>query len=551
MRWPSDPAHREKLGFRYRALRWFTRQITATWFREFSIIGDDLIPKRGGVLHIAWHAGAMVDPMVMFSGIPGRLTFVAKHTLFQVPGLSMLLNAAGAQAAYRVEDEVSPAGESDGDGSRGSGRGSGNEAMIQKMAELLAEGKHCAIYPEGKAHLSPKPVTIKTGPARILLQAIRNARAQGAPDPNMIPIGLHYTDQHRFRERALMEIHRAIETPPLPGEDNAPEVNEKLVKEFGSEAAGDRAWVLAVTDIIETELNRTSIGMESWGDRHMLWRTRSLVHQARRAKAGKGPARQPYAEAIVAARRVRAVYQWLEHEQPEKADEMRDLVQQHHRSMKEYDLKEFEMFQRRKRPSPLRLIRSLCWLSWCWFWMLGLVGWSAMIGNFVPYRVAGIITKKIAVNDKTGVGSYKVLLSVILLPLWWIIISMPFAWSISTIVHSVDIPDVGILIPYALRLVRSVPWWVLGLLLMVVWPVAARQHMRLYARTSRAWRGVKRWFRLRDDSIPWAEIKERQQRLAEMLLKMGDSFILPGDAEWRDPPTGQEDWQVITPKSVG
>ena len=345
MRWPADPEHREKLGLRYRLLRWFTRQVTATWFREFSIIGHDLIPRKGGVLHIAWHAGAMVDPLVMFSGIPGRLTFVAKHTLFQVPGLSLLLNAAGAQAAYRVEDSKQ----------LGDGTATANDALIQKMAELLAEGKHCAIYPEGKAHLAPKPVTIKTGPARILLQAIRNARELGNPDPCMIPIGLHYTDQHRFRERALMEIHRAIAVPPLPGEDCAPTVSEDLLAEFGEEVAADRAWVQAVTDIIESELNRTSIGMDSWGDRHMLWRTRSLVHQARRAKEGKGPVRQPYAEAIVAARRVRAAYQWLEHEEPEKADEMRTLVRQHHLSMKEYGLAEFEMFQRRKRPSPIHL----------------------------------------------------------------------------------------------------------------------------------------------------------------------------------------------------
>ena len=540
MRWPADPDRREKLGLRYRALRWFTRQITATWFREFSIIGHDLIPRKGGVLHIAWHAGAMVDPLVMFSGIPGRLTFVAKHTLFQVPGLSMLLNAAGAQAAYRVEDFKQSKG----------GVATANDALIQKMAELLAEGKHCAIYPEGKAHLAPKPVTIKTGPARILLQAIRNARESGQPDPCMIPIGLHYTDQHRFRERALMEIHRAIAVPPLPGEKNSPRASEELLAEFGQEVGADRAWVQAVTDIIETELNRTSIGMDSWGDRHMLWRTRSLVHQARREKEGKGPVRQPYAEAIVAARRVRAAYQWLEHEEPKKADEMRALVQQHHRSMKEYGLAEFEMFQRRKRPSPLRLARSIGWLAWCWFWMLGLVGWCSMIGNYAPYRAAGIITQRITMSDKTGVGSYKVLLSIVLLPLWWLAISMPLAWSLSTIVHAVNIPDVGILIPFVLRLVRSIPWWGLGLLMMVIWPIAARQHMRLYVRTSRAWRSVKRWFRLRDDSIPWAEIKDRQQRLAEMLIGMGDSFILPGDAEWQDPPTGQDDWQVVRLKPV-
>ncbi|HIF05063.1 MAG TPA: hypothetical protein EYQ80_06700 [Candidatus Poseidoniales archaeon] len=511
MEWPADPEG-EPILRRYRFLRWWTRQMSQVWFREFSVIGHDLVPRERGVLHVAWHAGAMIDPLVMFSGLPGRLTFVAKHTLWRVPVLRWMLDAAGAQPVQR-------AGEGEGN------RAAGIEALIETMATLLAEGRHCVIYPEGKAHLSPRPVKIKTGPARILQRAIQIADERGLPHPSLQPIGLHYTDQHRFRERALMEIHRPIELPP-PGDD-------------------DRGWVEQVTAIIDVELNRSTIGMETWEDRHLMWRTRGLVHQARRAQAGLETDRQSYVESITAARRVRAAYQWLQEEDSTRAESIRSEVALHHERMEAYDLSDFEIFRQQNRPTRLQLVGAYLNLSWCWFWMLGFVGWISMIGNFVPYRVAGMLSNRLSMGDKTSLGSTKLMLSIVLMPIWWLSIAMPAAWTVSSIVNAIDVPPYGLLLPFALMLVQAIPWWLLGLMLMLAFPLAARKHIQLYLRTVQSWRTVRRWFRLRDDGVPWAELREKQMALAQLLLEVGDSLILPGDAEWSDPSTGLEDWQVV------
>ena len=143
------------------------------------------------------------------------------------------------------------------------------------------------IFPEGVSHLSSQPERVKTGPARMLLLAIRRAREKGVSEPVLVPVGLHYSDPNRFRERALVEVHSPMNLPPLPGEDGAPEPSQQMISDFGKEDANDRAWVQYVTEDLGGELQRTSHGLESWEDRKLLWRTRGLLSVHRNSAEGR------------------------------------------------------------------------------------------------------------------------------------------------------------------------------------------------------------------------------------------------------------------------
>ena len=50
-------------------------------------------------------------------------------------------------------------------------------------------------------------------PRRILLSAIREAVEHGRPLPHVVPVGLHYSESQRFRERAAVVIERAMDIP--------------------------------------------------------------------------------------------------------------------------------------------------------------------------------------------------------------------------------------------------------------------------------------------------------------------------------------------------
>ena len=87
--------------------------------------------------------------------------------------------------------------------------------------------------------------------------------------------------------------------------------------------------------------------------------------------------------------------------------------------------------------------------------------------------------------------------------------------------------------------------WVAGLLLIFIWPLAARSHLRLYKHGVYANRSIRRWFKMRSDSIPWAEMRDEQQALGSVIDSFGRSLVLPGDADWVEPGTGMDDYEMV------
>ncbi|MAT49425.1 MAG: hypothetical protein CMA27_06295, partial [Euryarchaeota archaeon] len=240
MQWPDDPKELGELSRSYRGIRSLMRSVTDTWFREITVVDADTIPTDRGVIFMSWHLGAMIDPLLMFSTIPGQLTFAAKHTLFKVPIMGRIIKAVGAKPVYRAVDVKNEEVE------KLASRSNKNTGLIDTLSEVVSDGGRIAIYPEGKAHLEPHPVRVRSGTARIILQSTREARKKGINDPIIVPIGIHYTDQHKFRERATIQVNRQMMLPPLPGNEGAPVPDGDLRKNHPDDCE-DRAWIDEVT----------------------------------------------------------------------------------------------------------------------------------------------------------------------------------------------------------------------------------------------------------------------------------------------------------------
>ena len=123
----------------------------------------------------------MIDPMLMMASMPGSLTFAAKHTMFKIPIFGKIIRMAGAKPVHRAQDTASTEGAS-------ANRSAKNSALIETLGDSVATGGRVVIFPEGRTHLKPHPVRLRTGAARILLHAIQQAREQGLPQPHIIPV---------------------------------------------------------------------------------------------------------------------------------------------------------------------------------------------------------------------------------------------------------------------------------------------------------------------------------------------------------------------------
>ncbi|MFN8017194.1 MAG: 1-acyl-sn-glycerol-3-phosphate acyltransferase [Acidimicrobiales bacterium] len=134
---------------------------------------------------------------------PGRLPrFIAKATLWKVPGVGLLLGAAGVLPVHRAADG-----------------GGDNRGTFDTVVEELRGGETVAIFPEGTTHDEPHMAEVRTGAARLAL----DAAAAGVP-LRIVPIGLTFEDKVALRSRVAVRVGRTIDpaAPPYRGPDGAP-----------------------------------------------------------------------------------------------------------------------------------------------------------------------------------------------------------------------------------------------------------------------------------------------------------------------------------------
>ena len=182
MGWLKDPTgeNHPKVGFTYRIMRRFSRSLMSVWFRELDIVDNENIPPEGGLMFIAWHPSGLIDPMLMHASLPGRLSILAKHTLFKIPILGRLIRSSGALPIERSKDS------NDKEKSR-----KNNEKLLAKVGNEIALGGRLLLFPEGATHTGSSAQRARSGAARIMPQAIRNSKELGTPIPRIIPVGLH------------------------------------------------------------------------------------------------------------------------------------------------------------------------------------------------------------------------------------------------------------------------------------------------------------------------------------------------------------------------
>src|SRR6478672_11995368 len=110
-------------------LRFVFRRILAIYFRDVEIAGDVPRADTGGRVFAANHVNALVDPILVLTQAPCPISPVAKSTLWKIPGLRWLLDAADAVPIVRRRDDPTKAS-------------GGNEEVFDKIAAWLAGGQN-------------------------------------------------------------------------------------------------------------------------------------------------------------------------------------------------------------------------------------------------------------------------------------------------------------------------------------------------------------------------------------------------------------------------
>ncbi len=200
---------------RDRVIVGLARLLTRAFFRSVEVEGER--PPDGPVVLAASHLYGFVDPVVLVARLGAFPRFLAKATLWSVPPAAVALRFARAIPVHRRQD--------------GAVEGA-NDGTFASAIKALREGGRVAIFPEGTTHDEPTLRPLRTGAARIALEAA----AAGVDGVRIVPVGVTYEDKVDVRGRALVSYG-----PPIPVA--APPVG-----------ADERAEVRALTDRLQRAL---------------------------------------------------------------------------------------------------------------------------------------------------------------------------------------------------------------------------------------------------------------------------------------------------------
>jgi len=264
------------------ALQWF--------YRDIEVAGTERIPRRGPLLVAVNHPNSLIDALIAVHVVPRRLLVTAKATLWNNFLLRQLFNRVGVVPLRRVSDELERDPQQRFDAAR-------NEATFDAILDALTREEAVLIFPEGKSHGEPALARLRTGLARITLQA-RDGR--GVHGLVILPIGLTFETKWKPRSRILVHIAEPV-----------------LLERW---SADDADAVRALTGEVERRLWAVTLNFPTGADaERVIGISRILARAVDQARPLHAP-EPPLADEVAIARRVDTVQQILRAGGSERAD---------------------------------------------------------------------------------------------------------------------------------------------------------------------------------------------------------------------------------------
>jgi 1-acyl-sn-glycerol-3-phosphate acyltransferase len=219
------------------ALRWY--------YRGIQIEGIDRAPRDRPLLVVVNHPNALVDALLVGWALPRRVLLTAKSTIFVNGIANLFFKVVGVVPLYRASDAR------DGGARDVSGR---NRSSFRAVVDALRQRRCVLIFPEGKSHDEPSLAPLKSGAARMALEAV----ASGATDLAILPIGLVFERKEAPRSRVLVQVGEPFAVAPW----NTPDPSAaRLTREIDNrlravttnyETAGDAARAIRLSSLIAT-----------------------------------------------------------------------------------------------------------------------------------------------------------------------------------------------------------------------------------------------------------------------------------------------------------
>ena len=246
----------------------------------------------GPLVVTANHPNSLLDPLLVYRCSERLTRPLARAPLFDQRILGPLLRALGGIPVYRRQDDPDAMHR--------------NEEMFRAVVDLLREGGAIQIYPEGKSHSGAQLAALRTGAARIALQAEESAGWRLGL--SIVPVGITYSRKELARTAVAVRFGAAFGCADL------------------REAYRDDP-VVAVRELtarIEAGLRDQTLNLSDHRDRMLVEVAEQLYVRHRRRVPWR--ARERLGTRFPRLQRFAAGLEWLRRTAPEELAELRRKV---------------------------------------------------------------------------------------------------------------------------------------------------------------------------------------------------------------------------------
>jgi len=436
------------------------------FFRRIEVVGEDRLPERGPFVVVANHVNGLLDPMFVFGplGLPARM--LGKAPLWKIPVIGQLARLAGGIPVERRHDPGSDPAK--------------NVEAFAAAHRVLAEGGVMAIFPEGISHDEPRLQPLKTGTARIVLDAERLHGHERPLGILIVPVGLVFERRDRFRSKALVVV----------GEPIDPERERQRCLAAVDETE-QRAAVRDLTARIAAAIEEVTLNYESWEEARLvelgadLWDSRPTARPAGR-RDGERP--RGLLREFALRRAVDRSLDRLRGSHPAEVAEAVDAARAYERLLRAARLTDEQVTAR----VPWRLAVGMFALS---LFRLVVYAPTAILGtalNVVPWSIVHTVAK--LQREGNQVATYSIFGGLLFYPATWI----AEGWI-------------------AGHWLGALSGTILGA---VVAPVAGWLALLWHERRRTLWRETRAWILLRGRRTLATEIRARRERVERAIERL-------------------------------
>ncbi|HJQ11295.1 MAG TPA: lysophospholipid acyltransferase family protein [Gemmatimonadaceae bacterium] len=208
----------------YGTLRWIAGVALHWFYGDIRVVGREKIPHDAPLLIAVNHTNALVDSLIIGWLMPRRVVMTAKATLLDNPFIALLFRMLGVVPLRRASDEARTQAGQPLNPARNSG-------AFRELLQVLGHNGAVLIFPEGTSHSNRELAPLKSGLARVALQARDTAKIKSV---HVVPIGLVFEDKAMPGSAVGVRIADPIDIDAWPAAANHAALTDELTRRLKS-----------------------------------------------------------------------------------------------------------------------------------------------------------------------------------------------------------------------------------------------------------------------------------------------------------------------------